>query len=38
MELPKRITPCPIIDSIIEIRFESTVPDEAAFGKHLKQK
>lgn len=32
MELPKRITPCPIIDSIIEIRFESTVPDEAAFG------
>ena len=29
MKLPKEISPCPIIDTVIEIRFESTMPKEA---------
>lgn len=32
MKLPKTITPCPIIESIIEVRFESELPGEAVFG------
>lgn len=32
MKVPTKITPCPIIDSIIEIRFNSTVPEDAIFG------
>jgi uncharacterized protein (TIGR04255 family) len=32
MMIPKRITPCPIAESIFEIRFESNLPDEAIFG------
>ncbi|OHD13076.1 MAG: hypothetical protein A2Y41_03935 [Spirochaetes bacterium GWB1_36_13] len=32
MELPKKITPCPIEEAVIEIRFESKIPYEAVFG------
>lgn len=32
MKLPKKITPCPITETIIEIRFESDVPEDAIFG------
>lgn len=32
MDLPKKITPCPIVEAIIELRFEPDVPDEAVFG------
>lgn len=35
MKIPQKITPCPIIDSNIELRFESTMPieaKEATFG------
>lgn len=32
MKLPKKITPCPIVESIIEVRFESELPGEAILG------
>jgi len=32
LKLPKKITPCPIIESIIEIRFDSAIPPDAIFG------
>lgn len=32
MKLPKKITPCPIIESIVEIRFDSAIPPDAIFG------
>lgn len=32
MKLPKKITPCPIVEAIIEIRFESDLPGDAVFG------
>ncbi|MCX6733278.1 MAG: TIGR04255 family protein [Candidatus Peregrinibacteria bacterium] len=32
MKIPKEISPCPIIEAVIEIRFESTFPSEAVFG------
>lgn len=32
MPLPKKITPCPIVEANIEIRFESEMPSEAVFG------
>jgi len=32
MEIPKKISPCPIIESIVEIRFSSRAPSEAIFG------
>ncbi|MCF8224086.1 MAG: TIGR04255 family protein [Bacteroidales bacterium] len=32
MELPVRIVPCPIIDSVIEIRFETKIHPSAVFG------
>lgn len=32
MQLPKKITPCPIEEVIVEIRFESLLPAEAIFG------
>jgi uncharacterized protein (TIGR04255 family) len=32
MNLPKRINPCPIIDSVVELRFESNFPIDAIFG------
>lgn len=32
MNIPKKIAPCPITEAIVELRFESLVPDEAVFG------
>lgn len=32
MALPKRITPCPIVEAIVELRFQSQIPPEAIFG------
>ncbi|MGI8655746.1 MAG: TIGR04255 family protein [Pyrinomonadaceae bacterium] len=32
MQLPKKITPCPIEQVVVEIRFESVLPPEAIFG------
>lgn len=32
MNLPKKITPCPIIEAIVEIRFSINVPTSAVFG------
>jgi uncharacterized protein (TIGR04255 family) len=32
MNLPKKISPCPILESTVEIRFDSRVPSEAVFG------
>jgi len=32
MKLPKRITPCPIEEAIIELRFDSAIPHDAIFG------
>lgn len=32
MKLPKKITPCPIIDSLLEIRFDTNLPTDAIFG------
>ena len=32
MDIPKKITPCPIIESILEIRFNTKIPSEAIFG------
>lgn len=32
MKLPEKITPCPIVEAIIEIRFESDLPGDATFG------
>jgi uncharacterized protein (TIGR04255 family) len=33
MRLPIRISPCPIVEAIAEIRFEPTVPPDAVFGQ-----
>jgi uncharacterized protein (TIGR04255 family) len=32
VNLPKKIDPCPIVESIFEIRFSSSLPDDAIFG------
>jgi uncharacterized protein (TIGR04255 family) len=32
MSLPKKISPCPIIESVVEIRFESDFPPEVIIG------
>ncbi|MFA6284081.1 MAG: TIGR04255 family protein [Desulfurivibrionaceae bacterium] len=32
MKLPKKITPCPIVETILEIRFEASLPGDAVFG------
>lgn len=32
MQIPKKITPCPILEAIVEIRFEPEEPDDAIFG------
>src|SRR5271157_1686930 len=32
MTLPKKISPCPIIDSLLEIRFATNFPPNAIFG------
>ena len=32
MKIPIKIHPCPILEAIVEIRFNSNFPDEAVFG------
>ena len=32
VRLPKQIDPCPIVESVAEIRFETSLPDDAVFG------
>lgn len=32
MSLPKKISPCPILEANIEVRFDSGMPSEAVFG------
>lgn len=32
LKLPKKITPCPIVESVVEIRFDSAIPPDAIFG------
>jgi len=32
MRIPKKIDPCPIVESIIELRFKPSVPTDAVFG------
>lgn len=32
MKLPKKITPCPIVDCLVELRFTSNMPADAIFG------
>jgi uncharacterized protein (TIGR04255 family) len=32
MKLPDKINPCPIVDCVIEIRFQNDLPEDAAFG------
>ncbi len=32
MKIPNNITPCPIIDALLEIRFESSTAPDAVFG------
>src|SRR6266851_6944771 len=32
MKLPKSISPCPIKESVSEIRFEPNLPEDAVFG------
>ena len=36
-DLPKKIDPCPIVESIFEIRFSSSLPEDAIFGILYKQ-
>jgi len=32
MKIPQKITPCPIIEAVVEIRFKSKLPSDAIFG------
>jgi len=32
MKIPKKIDPCPIVEAIVEIRFDSNLPGDAIFG------
>ena len=32
VNLPKKIAPCPIVEAILEIRFNSSLPEDAIFG------
>lgn len=32
MKIPRKITPCPILEAVLEIRFESDLPEDAIFG------
>jgi uncharacterized protein (TIGR04255 family) len=32
MRLPKKITPCPITEVVVEVRFDSELPEDAIFG------
>ncbi len=34
-QIPKKITPDPIVDSIVELRFTSSIPKEAILGQFL---
>ena len=31
-KIPKKITPCPILESVVEIRFDTLLPSDAVFG------
>ena len=33
VELPTSIDPCPLVEAVVDVRFEPTVPAEAVFGK-----
>ncbi len=37
IKLPQKITPCPIKEAIVEIRFESETPNDAVFGIFYQQ-
>lgn len=37
MQIPKKITPCPIAEAIFEIRFDSVMPGDAIFGTFYKE-
>ncbi len=37
VKLPKKISPCPILEGIVEFRFESPFPDDAIFGIMYKE-
>lgn len=30
--IPKTLQPCPIVESVVKIRFDSSLPDDAVFG------
>jgi uncharacterized protein (TIGR04255 family) len=32
VDIPKKITPCPLIDAVVELRFETDTPSDAVFG------
>ena len=32
MDIPTKITPCPIVEAIAELRFVTNLPDDAVFG------
>lgn len=32
VKLPKKVDPCPILQAIVELRFDSTLPNDAIFG------
>jgi len=32
MKIPNKINPCPIVEALVEVRFDSILPDEAVFG------
>ncbi|MBU4185887.1 MAG: TIGR04255 family protein [Proteobacteria bacterium] len=32
MDIPTKITPCPIVEAIVELRFVTNLPDDAVFG------
>ncbi len=32
MKIPKKIDPCPIVEAVVEIRFDSNLPGDAIFG------
>ena len=33
MSIPKKISPSPILEAVVEIRFENELPSEVIFGK-----
>ena len=32
VDIPTKITPCPVVEAIVELRFQAEFPDEAVFG------